>query len=351
MKQIFKQFFQKYLPSGIRYILSWRWVKQFLYWLIISAGTMAECCFLIASLWMSVNSSVHPMILTMMDEKQSVQISYIATTIFTALPELIVMMALVTTINHCKDIRFQKDKWYTFVWPILFGLPTLVFLFISVLTVSCSVLKVNYVMPDWGIVSRALSGYVFAVVYLLYEKLGEPCYASERKGLEAEVDQLQARIDMLVADHSAEKQMLIAEHSMKIEDLTTMLKTQSQQVNLLAEKASSLELRGLENYPKVVNDWIEKGAKTVSLGEIEVTTGHSKRQINAAVKSGKLAKDNRNKGLIRVSSVIEWLKIAPLPDTAIPASNGHANGHSIAREQHTDPLELQVLTITPLEEN
>src|SRR2546430_13041430 len=154
MIEFLHKFFFFQAEDGIRDILSWRWVKQFLYWLIISAGTIAECCFLIASLWMSINSSVHPMVLTMMPEQKSVQLSYIATTIFTALPELIVAMALVTTINHCKNIRRTKERWYTWVWPILFGIPSLVFLYISIMTVSCSVLKVNYAMPDWGIVSR-----------------------------------------------------------------------------------------------------------------------------------------------------------------------------------------------------
>ncbi|HEX3641622.1 MAG TPA: hypothetical protein VHV10_10050, partial [Ktedonobacteraceae bacterium] len=294
MKQFFKQFFQKTLPSGIRYILSWRWVKQFLYWLIISAGTIAECCFLIASLWMSVNSSVHPMILTLMAEKQSVQISYLASTIFTALPELIVAMALVTTINHCKDIRFQKDKWHTFVWPILFGLPTLVFLFISVLTVSCSVLKVNYVMPDWGIVARALSGYVFAVVYLLYEKLGEPCYADERKNLEIALTQKQAELEQTIADQKAEmartkkhfedalqtanssfqiamqsKQAefeyrvneIVEQGKSRIGDLQNLLEAKDVQVQKLSERASSLVAQGLENYPKVLSELVSQGVK------------------------------------------------------------------------------------------
>jgi hypothetical protein len=168
-----KQWFQDWVSSPIKSFLSWLWVKHFIYWLIISAGTISECAFLLASLWMSINSSVHPMILTLMSEERSVRISYIATTIFTALPELIVIMAVITTVNHCKNIRFQKQYWHTWLWAFLFGLPTLIFLTISLITVSCSVLKVSYIMPDWGIVARALSGYCFAVVYLLYEKLGE----------------------------------------------------------------------------------------------------------------------------------------------------------------------------------
>lgn len=85
-----------------------------------------------------------------------------------------------------------------------------------------------------------------------------------------------------------------------------------------------------------------------------MVTGHSKQRINGAIKSGKLQKDNRNKDLIRVSSVVEWLKIAPIPDTPIPpnwqtnewsklglkpATNGHHSG------QNTDPLFLPMMEV------
>jgi len=357
MKQILKQFFQKHLPTGIQYILSWRWVKQFLYWLIISAGTIAECCFLIASLWMSINSSVHPMVLTMMSEQKSVQLSYIATTIFTALPELIVAMALVTTINHCKNIRRERKYWYTWVWPILFGIPSLVFLYISIMTVSCSVLKVNYVMPDWGIVSRALAGYTFAIVYLLYEKLGEPCYASERKAMEQTIadqkmEMEQAKSHFEDALKTANSNFTIAmqskqsefEYQIKaIEHLQNLLETKSMQVEKLSERASSLEREELAFYPKVQSLWIEKAKRTVSIDEIVDVTGLSKQRIRAAITGGKIARDNRNKELFRVSSVVEWLKTIPASEAPIPVMNSHSNEQTINNE--SDPLGLPVFTI------
>ena len=321
---------------------------------------------------MSINSSVHPMVLTMMSEQKSVQLSYIATTIFTALPELIVAMALVTTINHCKNIRRERKCWYTWVWPILFGLPSMVFLYISIMTVSCSVLKVNYVMPDWGIVSRALAGYTFAIVYLLYEKLGEPCYASERKAMEQtiadqkmEMEQANEKAQRALAEKQSEiKQVtsrfeealktansnftiamqskqsefeyqikaIVEEGKNRIEHLQNLLETKSMQVEKLSERASSLEREELAFYPKVQSLWIEKAKRTVSIDEIVDVTGLSKQRIRAAITGGKIARDNRNKELFRVSSVVEWLKTIPV--------NGTSNGRN-----DTDPLALPVFTI------
>jgi hypothetical protein len=363
-----KKWVEEWARPPLRYLLSWLWVKQFLYWAIISAGTISECAFLIASIWMSINSSVHPFVLTMMSEKQSIQLSYIATTIYTALPELILSLALVTAINHCRNIRRGKTYWYTWVWAILFGLPTIVFLFISIMTVACSVLKVNYIMPDWGIVSRALAGFSFAIVYLLYERIGKPCFASERKALEQTIADLRVEIEQTTsrfenalqttntnfktAMQSKQSEFeyrfntVVKQSKDRIENLTLLLETQTQQANRLAEHASSLELRGIEDYPKVMIEWLEKGVKTVSIGEIESVTGHSRQRINGAIKSGRLQKDNRNKDRIRVSSVIEWLKIVPLPDTLIPdQSNGkttnHSN-HSIEAMTFDDLVELEV---------
>jgi len=110
-------------------------------------------------------------------------------------------------------------------------------------------------------------------------------------------------------------------HSMEVTRLTGILETQNRQVNLLAEKASSLISQGLDSYPKVQKEWIESDKKTVSIGEIEMVTGHSKQRINAAIRGGKLARDNRNKEVIRVSSVLEWLRTIP-----------------IVKEHDTDPL-------------
>ncbi len=351
MKQMLQQFFQKSLPSGIRYILSWKWAKQFLYWAIISGGTISECAFLLSSIWMSINSTVHPFVLTMMTEAQSLQLSYIATTIFTALPELILPLALLTVINHCRNIRREKEYWYTWLWPVLFGLPTLVFLYLSLLTVSCSVLKVNYSMPAYGIVARALAGYVFAIVYLIIEKIGEPCYASERKAMEqtiadqkAEIEQITSRFEdalqtansnFTIAMHSKQSEFeyqvnaIVEEGKNRIESLQNLLEAKSIQVEKLSERASSLERNELALYPKVQSLWIEKAKRTVSFDEIVDVTGLSKQRIRAAITGGKIARDNRNKELLRVSSVVEWLKTipvseAPLPDMSI-TSNGHSN--------------------------
>jgi len=201
-------------------------------------------------------------------------------------------------------------------------------------------------MPDWGIVARALSGYCFAIIFLLYEQLGKPCYAKERQGLEQTIADLNTHIEDMVKDYSTKIEDLTRSHSIEVTRLTGILETQNRQVNLLAEKATSLELQGLDSYPKVQKEWIEKGVKTCSIGEIELVTGLSRQRINAAIRANKLQKDNRNKELIRVSSVVEWLKTIPAPVIETNLSNGQFNGLSNGHSTDTEALNLQALNVS-----
>lgn len=355
---------EQQIRASIKYILSWLWVKQLLYWAILSAGTISECSFLIASIWMSINSSVHPFVLTLMSEKQSVQLSYIATTIYTALPELILSLALVTAINHCRNIRREKRYWYTWVWAALFGFPTVIFLFISIMTVASSVLKVNYVMPDWGIVSRALAGFSFAIVYLLYERIGKPCDASERQALEQTIIDLKAEMaqnkqhfetalqtvntnfqsamQSKQSDFDYRVNQILEQGKNKIEHLQNLIESQNEQVKRLSEKASSLERNGLENYPKVISELFDQGAKTVSVDTLSDLTGISKRRIANA----KLQRHSRNRDLIMINNaLIEWLQKQPLP-TQVEDLNGYSNNHL---NGDTDPLSFPIMEIIDAE--
>jgi hypothetical protein len=91
----------------------------------------------------------------------------------------------------------------------------------------------------------------------------------------------------------------------------------------------------------VTAEWLNQGIKTVALEDIVRVTGHSRQRINGALTSGKLKTDRRNSKLIRVSSVIEWLKTLPAPSVETFQFHGNGNSHS----HDTDPLLLPVLSI------
>jgi hypothetical protein len=91
----------------------------------------------------------------------------------------------------------------------------------------------------------------------------------------------------------------------------------------------------LENYPKVADEWLAKGRKSASMDEIIAVTGHSKRRLNKA----NLQRSSRNKDLILISAVIDWLKTVPLPtDKAEPKPRDTDELQPSQSTQNTDPL-------------
>ncbi|SRR6266571_1344311 len=328
--------------NKIHLFLTWQWVKRFLYWLVVSAGTVSECVFLVASIWVSLNATVHPLMLQLMSQGATVTLSQMAISAFTSLPEIILGLAVVTTYGHIKFFAIHR-KASSLVWAILFGLPTIVFAGLTTWTLAASALQIGYTMPSFLIAIRVLAGYAYGFLSMLFVLIGEPDNADYVGKLKGDIDRLNQEIDSLKTAFASELNQIrqeakvtLEEKQTQIEQFQNLIKTQNEQVLKLAERASSLELRDLENYPKVVSELVEKQVKTVSVDAIVALTGHSKRRINAA----KLQKHSRNKSLIMVSSLIEWLKTVPLPETPTPFEslvNEHSNGH---REGDTDPLEL-----------
>lgn len=348
VKEHIKAGFQA-LVSFYRWLVSGALLINITRQIVMTGGNVAESAFLLATLWVITNAVAHTLLTWCMSAHSIELINYLSVIAFSALPELIIIPVVIICLSHWVVAINHKSK-ISGTWAILYTIPALFFLVLTIIAITrfVSTGGTNFI-PASGpeLVIRCLSGWFYAVINMLNKKLGEPYYASQLNERDTEISQLKARIETLVTEYSTEKQNLLASHTAEIEKLALLLKTQSQQVNLLAERASTLELRGLENYQKVVEEWLNRGVKTVTIEEIMAVTGHSKRQINRA----KLETDRRNSNRIRVSSVVEWLKIAPLPETPIPGNNqsnghtnGYSNGHLIDGENDTPPFGLPVYT-------
>jgi hypothetical protein len=68
----------------------------------------------------------------------------------------------------------------------------------------------------------------------------------------------------------------------------------------------------VQRYPNVYIQWLSQGIKSVSIEDIVAATGQSKRRIVYQIGKA-LKQSSRNDQLILVSSIIAWLKTAPLP--------------------------------------
>jgi hypothetical protein len=305
-------------------ILRWQWVKGLLYWGILSVGTMSECVFIAASLWMTVNSSVHDLVLLLLTEADTVHLSWLATMAFVAVPEFILALALVTTISHIQLCIYNHKDIASYIWAFLYGLPTLSFLVLSVVVISNSMLSTHYVLPDWMIVTRGLSGYMYGFVALLYWQLGTPQEVNRLKekddfisGLIAESRSLSDRIGALTLELEQQKKAFD-------ESLTEQ--------NRLVAELQKADSSALDGYSQECLEWLQSGIKTVTVDEISQFTGHSKQKL---IKT-KFQRSARNKDLILVSSLVEWLKNTPAPAGKISVLpvNGASN-----EDRNTDNLE------------
>lgn len=310
--------------STVKSIVTWSWTKKLLYWLIISAGTMSECAFLIASLWMSVNSSVHPLVMLAMNEDTASHISELATAAYVALPECILALACVTVISHARVYLYDKKMYSAIIWSVLFGLPTLVFLVLSLITLSCSVTSTHFIMPEPLVVTRALAGYMFAFTSLLYTQLGTPqerdrlakkdsIIASLTAQYNADVSLLFDKSAAMLDGLSQDKDKVIASLTAELNNHKALLVASKNAQSELAKAVNKTADAALQGYSEDCIKWLRSGVKSVSIDEITRYTGHGKRKIDGAITKGYLQLASRNKELILVSSLAEWLKNTPPP--------------------------------------
>jgi hypothetical protein len=330
--------------NRIKSILTWNWTKKLLHWIIISAGTMSECVFLIASLWVSINANVHTFVLLFISEDTTTHLTELATTAYVALPECIVGLAVVVTLSHIRVVMYNHKDYRAIIWSILYGLPTIVFLVLSLITLGSAVASVNFQMPTPLVVVRALAGYTFAFTSLLYTQLGEPQEKDRLAKKDALLEELRSRMEKMIAQLRQEnatnlsnlrqqkddviakllqeKDAIVTQFhqernnaNQKIAELNERLSAHQKREEDLVKTIHKSEESSLQAYSSECREWLSSGVKTVSLDEISHYTGHSKRKIDNAITAGNIQTAPRNKKLILVSSLVEWLKNTPSPTT------------------------------------
>lgn len=310
-------------------LLQWSWTKSLLYWIILSAGTVSECAFLVASLYVSLNASVHPLIRTFIPEATTIHLGQLATAAYVGLPECILALAITTTLSHIKLWFYsRKESRTALIWSVLYGTPTIVFLILSLITIGCSMLSINFQLPPYMIVIRGLSGYFYGLIALLYWQIGKSQEVDRLRKKDDFIKELKANTGAFI-DQIAEEKALLAQEmaeqkqafERKIADLHSEIKSLSQQLleSLSQQKTLEHELNkssemALEAYGEECAFWLKNADKSVLIEEITRYTGHTRQKINGAIKTEALKTTPRNPGRILVPSLISWLKDTPPPE-------------------------------------
>jgi hypothetical protein len=312
----------------VQSFLTWNWTRQLLHWLIMSAGTVSELAFLLASIWVSLNASVHRLILTVMNEQTSRFLTELAAAAYIVLPELIIGLAIVTTLNHFRVWFYDRKQITSLVWSVLFGIPTCIFLLLSIVTLGNAVANAAFQLPEPLVILRAIAGFWYAFISLLFTQIGRPSEVNRLQQKDQTIAQLQKQ-NRTLEDRLREQTAENEQAKRQIDDLKMTLSRVEKTMNKSADAT-------LHAYSAECQAWLKSGIKTASIEEITRYTGHSKRKIQNAIAGGHLFPSTRNKELILVSSLILWLKENP------PASLPKSGGDEQERDRQTGPM-LHVL--------
>jgi hypothetical protein len=310
-----KMTFGSFVKSVGASLITWQWAKQLLSWLIISAGTMSECAFVLASLWICINASVHSFVLMVLSQQETQVLVDLAATAYVGLPELILPLAVVTTLGHVRRAFYDKSDYTAYIWAFLFAVPTALFLTLSVCTLGFSIANAAFQLPMPLIIARGVAGYWYALTSLLYVQLGKPQEVDRLQAVRNEKDfeivqlrnELQARIDQLQRENGDLRKELDTNRALLHDTIMRNAELQNT-VNKSSEAA-------LDAYSEECKTWLRSGIKTATVDEISRYTGHSKRKISNAIERGNLAVSPRNRDLVLINgpsnSLLRWLEMNP----------------------------------------
>ncbi len=313
----------------VEWILSWKWLVKGTRYLIVSGGIIAESAFLIATLYVTLVVMAHQLLVWMLwfnpnPDKTISILNQVAVLIFSWIPELIVSAAIKTSIDHWKMARATKNKWARF-WAIAYTVPTAIFLIMTIVTILSFVdlQQVNaesYKVTGLNLNMRVLFGWIYGVIGMLYDSVGQRGYAETVADLQTQNEALvkghRDQVAQLEQEWRARSQTL----QTKVEELSGDLGKANQLLHdhkstnkRLIEEMQKTDDAALQAYGDECLRWLKSGIKTALVGEITRFTGISKRKITNAITSGDLQVSSRNKELVMVSSLLQWLKNTPPP--------------------------------------
>jgi len=311
--------------KGYSYFVSGVWFVSIVRQIVLTGGNIAESAFLIATLWVIINAVAHTLLTWFMPLQMIELFNYLAVISFSALPELIIIPVIITCFTHWSSAVKHRDK-TAMIWGTLYSIPTAFFLVMTILAITTFVSTGgSHFVPADGmqLVIRCLSGWMYAVVNMLFDHLGKPHYDSIIGGLNRELTMLKDKFNLEITE-------LKNRHTSVIDGLNESLTSEiaevkSENAKLKTNLDAQLKLAlsaglnaadtGVEPlyqmYPSIEKEWIMTNKKSVSLDEIIKVTGINKRRVTNA----RIRKTGRNDALYFVSSVLDWLNSQIKEDT------------------------------------
>ncbi len=209
------------------YITSFKWVIDLVRWMVTTGGNIAESAFLLATVYVTTNTVAHLLVTWILPAQMISTLNQVSTMAFSVLPELIIASAMKTTFDHWKLVWRSPKRVDAWIWASSYTIPTLVFLIMTVLTISTFVNfeAVNATPPQATgpmLVIRCLAGWSYGMVQILFVSIGKQGYVEA-------LDDLATRIkerDRTVED----RDKVIATQQENMRALQAHIQTQEQEL-------------------------------------------------------------------------------------------------------------------------
>jgi hypothetical protein len=185
----------------IAYVLSGQIIVDFVRWLIVTGGNVAESAFLLATLYVTLNNVAHILVAWLLPPQIIEILNQISVIAFSVLPELIAISAIKLTFDHWVMYSRSKRK-DALLWSTVYTVPTVVFVVMTVLTLASfvSVESLSAIAPTATgtmLVIRCLAGWFYALIQMLFAQIGKDGYGSHLAILEG--DLATVRSDLAIA--------------------------------------------------------------------------------------------------------------------------------------------------------
>lgn len=172
------------ISSFFGYFLNGHAIVAFVQWLVRVAGRVAESALLLATLYVTLNNVAHTLVTWILPSQAISALNYLSLVAFSLLPELIVAAAIKITVDHwsmlMRNRSWRNPAW---IWAVLYSLPTLTFVVMTIYTLLGFVQIVAISgtpaqATGASLTIRFLAGWSYAMIEILFATIGKKSYVA-----------------------------------------------------------------------------------------------------------------------------------------------------------------------------
>jgi hypothetical protein len=189
-----------------------QFIVHFVRHLVKTAGNIAESAFMLAVIYVTVNNVAHQLVTWILPAPTILACNQIAVIMFSVLPELIVVGAILKTYDQWCTYKLTGDK-PSMLWAIAYSLPTSMFVAMTVATLASfsDVQASSNVSPTATgamLVSRCLSGWFYGLIQMMYAERKRQSHVSHLRKLKGDQDLLRSELQSLKLENQSLKKKL-----------------------------------------------------------------------------------------------------------------------------------------------